>query len=169
MASATYLTPQSPVAVTGAASGLFVYDTAGLQHREIPMTKTEIKRNAKIGDVTGSTDVVNRDGGATNTGGQNRVADAFVGGSIGASVSVSAFWRTGQAKAPCEFFEGDTYYFNIYIRRAGWRSAADTGLYHTTLLIIEDISMSLDPKSGAIEWNMSTRANGYIGKPIGDL
>lgn len=170
MASATYITPAASFAVTGASSALFILQ--GGAFSELPMTKVDVKRGANITEITGSTDVYNREtpsDSTLNNGGQLRVASTYAGGATNATVGVSAFWRAGQVKSPIELFEGDSYAFRICIRRPGWRSAADAGLYMSPYLIIEDISMSLDPKVGAIEWSMSTRANGPLGKPFGDI
>jgi hypothetical protein len=121
---------------------------------EIPVDKIDIKRHAKKTEVTST---------ASFQGG--KIWDEFAPGSSGGTCSFDGHWRVSQTIQPPHIIPGNIYPAKAYVRKAGTNGATDTGLFYSMNLYIDDMSLTLDPKSGVITYKVSATATGPITDP----
>lgn len=153
------ITPNDPIVIEGAGTALFIMtNKVGPAFTELPMTKTDVKLTGEKTEVTGSFSLAE----ANST---TKIWSQYGEGKSGGTVSWQSFWLTGQIVAPMDIWQGDTYRFRQFVRRPGWLNGGDLGSCYDDMLFIDDKSMSLDPKTGVISWDVTTTANGAIFEP----
>jgi hypothetical protein len=136
-----------PTVLSGSDVALFV---CGL---EVPIEKCEVKKHAKKTETTSSVSV---------WGGQ--LWDEFAPGASGGTVSWDSKWHVSQQIVPPAIRQGAIYPIAPYVRRPFTNGASDPGSAFSMNLLIEDNTITLDPKSGVIDW----KAGGTVTGPIVD-
>jgi hypothetical protein len=150
------LTPNPPLVFTGIQVALFLGPSNAQQ--EVPIIKGEFKIAAKKTESTGSTSI----GPSPTT---TKIWEEYGQGPSGWGFNWNGCWRIGQVLTPLSIVQGETYGMTAYARRPGWNGPADPGVGYTGALYIEDNSITLDPRSGIIEWKVTGSGQGTLTFP----
>jgi hypothetical protein len=138
----------TPTVLQGANIALFL---CGI---EVPVEKVELKKHAKKTETTSSVSFYN-----------GQLWDEFAPGTSGGTVSWDSKWRINQQITPPSIRPGAIYPVAVYIRRPLTLGPTDPGSAYSLNLFIDDSSLSLDPKSGVIEWRCAGTGSGPIIDP----
>jgi hypothetical protein len=149
MATAT-LQAFPPVTITGAQTAHFLMDTNS-NYIEMPVTKSEITREADDGDVSGSTSVVD-----------GVLCKEWSPGASQYNIETEGHWRTDQEIPPTDFGEGETYLGVFYTRRPGWDDSNDPGEGYWAFVFVKTVRLPLDTHAPSVEWKVSYKVQGPL-------
>lgn len=107
---------------------------------EFPVEKVDIKLSAKKTDITSTASVVN-----------GIVWDEYAPGSSGGAISWDTKWRIGQQVSPKDVRAGGIYAV-VITATASW----------TASTFVDSNDISIDVRSGVIEWKVAATATGPI-------
>ncbi len=140
----------SPVILQGANIALQMCDI------DIPVVKIDLKLHAKKTDITST---------ASYQASTQQVFEEYASGALGGNVSWDCQWRVSQVVKPPDLIPGRIYPCKAFARRAGTASPEDPGIFWSFNAIIEDSSLSLDPRTGVITWKVTASCTGIITMP----
>lgn len=139
----------SPTVLNGAQTALFV---CGI---EVPIEKMDLKRTAKKTEITSSVSYY-----------AGTLWEEYCPGPSGGSLNWDSKWRINQTITPPAIRPGAVYPVAVYIRRPLTNGPADPGSAYTMNVFIESNDLTLDPKSGVIDWKCSGTCSGPIIDPM---
>jgi hypothetical protein len=140
------LTPVQPVVYESNTVALEICGIA------VPIEKAELKLHCKKTEIT-----------STSSYSYGFLWDEFAPGNIGGSLNWDSHWRISQAVTPPMVLPGFIFPIRAFIRRPLTNGVTDRGAFFAFRLIIDDSTITLDPKNGGITW----RCSGTITGPVG--
>lgn len=138
----------TPTVLQGAQVALFL---CGI---EVPVEKMDLKKTAKKTEVT-----------STSSYFAGQLWEEFAPGSSGGSFNWDSKWRVNQQVTPPSVRQGAIYPVAVYVRRPLANGATDPGSAFSFNLFVESNDLTLDPKTGVIDWKVNGSATGPIVDP----
>ncbi len=139
------LTATAPVTMPSSGVGV---EVCGVM---IPVEKADFKLHCKKTEMTSTT--------SYHLG---FLWDEFSPGNLGGSLGFESHWRITAVVTPPMLLPGYILPFRAFIRRPGTYGVRDRGVYYAFRAIVEDSSLTLDPRTGVINWKVSTTITGPV-------